>query len=152
MIQRLSLRHYAQTHEGACLPACARMVLAFHEIDLSESEIVKLLGSKPYGTPSFAVQRLEKLEVRVIYQEWSIAQLLAALQAGHPVILFARTAFLEYWQLDVAHAIVVVGAQENRAFWVHDPAFQQGPQRVSWDGLLAAWAEFSYRGAVITPR
>ena len=86
----------------------------------------------------------------MVYGVWSIPQLLSALDAGQPVILFVRTGFLDYWQEDVAHAIVVVGVTEGQQFWLHDPALPTGPLIVSWDGLLAAWAEFSYRGAALS--
>jgi hypothetical protein len=93
---------------------------------------------------------LTALGLEVVYREWSIPQLLAVLAAGQPIILFVRTGFLDYWQEDVAHAVVVVGAEENQRFWLHDPALTTGPLSVSWNGLLAAWAEFEYRGAVIS--
>jgi hypothetical protein len=86
----------------------------------------------------------------VVYGVWSIPQLLSALDSGQPVILFVRTGFLDYWQEDVAHAIVVVGVTEGQHFWLHDPALPTGPLIASWDGLLAAWAEFSYRGAALS--
>ena len=74
---------------------------------------------------------------------------IVVLGAGQPAILFVRTGFLGYWHKDVAHAIVVVGAEEDQQFWLHDPALPTGPVDVSWDELLAAWAEFGYRGAAI---
>ena len=53
---------------------------------------------------------------------------------------------------DVAHAVVIVGVEEGRHFWINDPAKQQAPLAVSWGGLLAAWAEFDYRGAALSLR
>ena len=126
------------------------MVLAHLGLERYEKEVGQTLDAQEYGTPSFAIRRLSVLGLQVDYREWSAPQLLEALQAGHPVIVFVRTAFLEYWTHDVAHAVVVVGAAESQRFWIHDPALPTGPTPVSWDGLLAAWAEFSYRGATIT--
>jgi len=77
-----------------------------------------------------------------------VAQLLTALESQHPIIAFVRTAFLDHWEQDVAHTVVIVGAQIDEHFWLHDPAQPKGPVSVSWDGLLAAWAEFGYRGAM----
>ena len=150
MSDLISLPHYQQSAEGYCLPACARMVLAYLGLELTEAEVSRTLGAQEFGTPSFAVQRLTALNLQVTYREWSVAQLLDALQAKAPVLVFVRTAFLDHWTNDVAHAVVIVGATENQQFWIHDPAWPAGPQAVSWDGLLAAWAEFSYRGAAIT--
>jgi hypothetical protein len=68
------------------------------------------------------------------------------------MIAFVRTQFLDYWQEDVAHAVVIVGAEPEDLFWVHDPAFATGPVTTLWNGLLAGWAEFSYRGATLRHR
>jgi ABC-type bacteriocin/lantibiotic exporter with double-glycine peptidase domain len=146
----LSLPHFQQSAEGTCLPACVRMVLAHLKLEYSEDEICRVLNAREFGTPSFAVQRLTTLGLQVIYQEWSIPQLQAALDADQPVILFVRTGFLDHWREDVAHAVVVVGVEDDRRFWLHDPIRPTGPLAVSWDGLLAAWAEFDYRGAAIS--
>lgn len=151
MNKGLSLSHFQQSSAGYCLPACVRMVLASLGLEHSESQISQILGAREFGTPSFAVQRLTTLGLQVIYREWSIPQLLAALDARQPVILFVRTGLLDYWREDVAHAVVVVGVEESQHFWLHDPALSTGPLVVSWNGLLAAWAEFGYRGATIRP-
>jgi hypothetical protein len=66
------------------------------------------------------------------------------------MILFLRTGFLDHWQRDVAHAVIVVRAEDDQRFWLHDPALSTGPVVVSWHGVLAAWAEFGYRAAVIS--
>lgn len=150
MGEPISLPHFQQSAEGYCLPACARMILASLGINQSEAEIANILGTRDYGTPSFAVKNLASLGVLVEYHEWAITGLLAELAAGRPVILFVRTGFLDYWTTDVAHAAVVVTALENEKFFIHDPALATGPTSVSWDGLLAAWAEFGYLGATIT--
>jgi ABC-type bacteriocin/lantibiotic exporter with double-glycine peptidase domain len=150
MSDPISLRHFQQSAEGYCLPACGQMVLNYLGLKLSENAIAETLGTQEFGTPSFAVQHLTAFNVRVDYHEWSIPQLLIAIQSGQPVIVFVRTGFLDYWTEDLAHAVVIVGATESQNFSVHDPALATGPTTVSWNGLLAAWAEFSYRGATIS--
>lgn len=146
----ITLSHLQQSGAGYCLPACVRMVLAYWGQEWPEQTICQWLGAKDYGTPGFAIQRLSAMGLTVNYGEWSLAQLLMALGKGCPVIIFVRTLFLDYWTEDIAHAIVVVGAVENELFWVHDPALAAGPTAVSWNGMLAAWAEFGYRGAALT--
>ncbi len=37
----------------------------------------------------------------------------------------------------------------KQQFWVNDPAQSTAPLVVSLDGLLAAWREFDYQGAVV---
>jgi hypothetical protein len=128
------------------------MLLAYVGVEKTEAEAIRLLNAQEYGTPSFAIQRLSSLGLNVRYQEWSIAELMSALVNSQPLVIFVRTGFLDYWQIDVAHALIIVGVDEGKQFWVHDPARPSGPQMVSWDGLLAAWAEFGYRGATVTRR
>jgi hypothetical protein len=126
------------------------MVLAGQDAHYSEKQIIHLLNSQPYGTPSFAVKRLNEAGFTVNYREWSIGDLFTALTTHLPLVIFVRTGFLEYWQEDVAHALVVVGGEYEQHFWVHDPMLPEGPKIVSWDGLLAAWGEFNFVGATIT--
>lgn len=146
----LSLPHCQQSAAGYCLSACVRMVLARLGLERSEGDVSRVLGAQPFGTPSFAVRRLGAWGLEVVYREWTVPQLLRVLEAEDPIILFARTGFLDYWQQDVAHAVVVVGVEERQRFWLHDPALPSGPVVASWKGLLAAWAEFGYRGAIIS--
>jgi len=145
----VSISHFQQSAEGYCLSACVRMVLTHLGLECSEAEVSQMLGAREFGTPSFAVRRLIAEGLQVTYGEWSVAQLATVLAAERPVILFVRTGLLDYWQEDVAHAVVVVGVEEGERFWVHDPALPDGPRAVSWNGLLAAWAEFDHRAALI---
>jgi ABC-type bacteriocin/lantibiotic exporter with double-glycine peptidase domain len=146
----LPLHHIQQPAEGYCLPACVCMMLAYLGLEYPEPEVNHIFGAHESGTPSFAVQRLSVLGLQVIHREWSVSQLLRALDTDQPVILFVRTGFLDHWKKDVAYAVIAVGAEEGQRFWLHDPALSSGPVTASWDGLLAAWAEFGYRGAVIS--
>lgn len=144
--------HFQQSQEGFCLPACARMVLAYLGHTQDEAHIAHTLGAKPYGTPSFALEKLTDSDIQVVYQQWSAAELSQMLDVGYPVIVFVRTIFLDYYQEDFAHALVVIECVTGRHVQVHDPAQPTGPTAVSWDGFLAAWSEFDYYGAVIRQR
>ncbi|MBE7528711.1 MAG: hypothetical protein HND44_02205 [Chloroflexi bacterium] len=148
----LVIPHFAQSADGQCLPACARMMLAHSAVLLSESEVAKVLEAKSYGAPSFAIKKLRKPGFTVNYREWSITEVTTALAGNKPVLIFVRTGFLEYWPEDVAHAVIIVGVEQDRQFWVNDPARADAPIAVSWDGLLAAWGEFGYRGATISKK
>jgi ABC-type bacteriocin/lantibiotic exporter with double-glycine peptidase domain len=140
----------SQSAEGFCLSACARMLLAYLGIERSEAEVSQVLGAQDCGTPSFAIQRLVALGIQVTYRQWSLPALASALTSKQPVIIFVRTGFLDHWTKDVAHAVVIVGFEKEQRFWINDPAREQAPLAVSWDGLLAAWAEFDYRGAALS--
>lgn len=109
-----------------------------------------MLGARSYGTPSFAVQRLKISGIIVEYREWSIQELLALLERGDPLIVFVRTGFLDYWHQDVAHAVVVIGAEAPNRCWVHDPAQSAGAISTAWHGMLAAWGEFAFKGALLS--
>lgn len=146
----LPVPHFPQSAEGFCLSACARMLLAYLGIERLEAEVSQVLGAQEYGTPGFAIQRLEALGVQVTYRQWSLSALTSALTSKQPVIIFVRTGFLDHWTRDVAHAVVIVGLEKEQRFWINDPAREQAPLAVSWDGLLAAWAEFDYRGAALS--
>ena len=73
------------------------------------------------------------------------------LNANTPVIVLVRTMFLDYWQSDVAHAVVVVGYDEQHIL-INDPVFSNAPQRASESGFLAAWGEFDYLCGIIKKR
>ena len=75
--------------------------------------------------------------------------MLSALAKGQPVILFVQTGFLDYWEEDFGHAIVVVGVTDKQQFWIHDPSQPKGARQASLNGLLAAWCEFGYKGAAL---
>jgi len=141
--------YFQQSVSGYCLPACVRMVLAYQGAEHTEQEISKILGTRKMGTPCYAVKRLAGWGYQVEYRSWSKRELLSVLDQGQPMIVFVQTIFLGYWQENVAHAIVVVGITDDQEFWVHDPAQSHGPLRVSQNGLLAAWGEFGYKGAVV---
>jgi len=126
------------------------MVLAYHQIDRSERQLRRMLGAHSYGTPSFAVQRLKLSGITVEYREWSIQELLALLERRDPLIVFVRTGFLDYWQQDVAHAVVIIGAEAPFRCWLHDPAQSAGAIATTWHELLAAWGEFAFKGALLS--
>lgn len=126
------------------------MVLAFLGKEFSERKVRRLLNSKPHGTPGFATQKLTKIGINVTYQEWSVPSVLQLLDAGFPLIVSVRTEFFDYYADDFAHAVVIIGADQAAHFWVNDPYQPEGSSIVSWDGLLAGWAEFSYRGSLLT--
>lgn len=145
----LSVPFFQQSAHGYCLPACARMVLAYLGVEHTELELSKVLGTRKMGTPSFAIERLTALGIQVEYGSWKTEHLVPVLVQGQPVIVFVQTGFLDYWKENFAHAIVVVGATDNEQFWVHDPAQPQGQIQVSLNGLFAAWGEFEHKAAVL---
>ena len=145
----LPVPHYKQSAEGLCLPACARMVLAYLGLHLSEDQVVKLLRSYPFGTPAPNMRYLESLGVSVTFGQASLARLRDWLQARIPCIVFVQAGDLPYSASEGFHAVVVVGIEEGAAY-LHDPASDTAPQIVPLDHFLLAWSEFDYEYAVIT--
>ncbi|MBN1874584.1 MAG: peptidase C39 family protein [Anaerolineae bacterium] len=144
----LQIPHYRQSRLGACLPACARMILAYNGDLRSEAELAHLLGTYWYGTPSSRIVQLQKLGHAVSYEQTTLEQLKTYLKFGVPCILFIRTGVLPYWRQDVAHAVVLVGLMED-IMYVHDPALETGPVSVDRLALLLAWSELDYYCATI---
>jgi hypothetical protein len=89
------------------------------------------------------------LEFQVIYGTASLDDLRQRLRQGIPPIVFVETNFLDYWQSNVRHAVVVVGPEES-TIWLHEPAFDEAPQACSINRFLAAWAEMDEASAIIT--
>ena len=54
----LPIPHHKQSQSGACLPACARMVLGYLGHDVTETHLAQVMGSYWYGTPASRVRRL----------------------------------------------------------------------------------------------
>jgi hypothetical protein len=127
------------------------MVLSGNDIDLSFAQIATALNAKPFGTPSYAVQRLHVLGLQVDYRPRTLADAMTDIQQHRPLICFVRTQFLDHWTKDVAHAVVLVDIEPEQRFWTHDPWLADGPTPVSWDGFLAAWTEFDFRSVTLTP-
>jgi ABC-type bacteriocin/lantibiotic exporter with double-glycine peptidase domain len=145
----LPVPHYRQSGGGQCLPACARMVLAYLGFDLQEAKVAKLLRSYTFGTPASNIRYLESLGLSVTFGPMSISRLGAHLQKGTPCIIFVQIGELPYSKSEGFHAIVVVGLSEQ-TIYVNDPALDTGPQAVPLDDLRLAWSEFEYEGAVIS--
>ena len=77
--------------------------------------------------------------------------LLQALSSGVPPIVLLLTTNLTYWDRETAHAVVVIGIDDDTVT-VNDPAFSASSQRVPRNEFLLAWSDFDYLYALISPR
>lgn len=145
----LPVPHFKQTRNNTCVPASVRMILTHLGYSTDESTLARLLDSKPFGTTARNVQRVSSLGFSVSFGSSSLANIRAALENGTPVIAFVMTGHLKYWNLDAAHALVVVGIDAEKVY-LNDPWFDTAPQVASIDDFLAAWAEFNHLIAIIT--
>lgn len=147
----LPVPHYKQLGIYNCLPACARMGLSYVGKHVSEEELVGQLGTTALGTPGSRLLRLQNAELEVFYGSLTLSLLHNSLERGIPVIVLVNTFFLDYWQSETAHAVLVIGYDEEGVF-LNDPAFETAPQKASENGFLAAWGEFDYLGGIIQKR
>ena len=114
-----------------------------------EKELSRLLEAESHGTPASRINRLTKFNVKVEYRERKIPEVISLLTAMIPLIAPVRTRDFDYWEIDTAHAVVIAGLEPERFFWIHDPYLAKGPVQVLWNGLLAGWVEYDYKGATI---
>lgn len=144
----LPVPHFEQSDYGYCLPACARMVLAHQNRQMSERELAEILGTQSFGTPISHINRLATLSCQITYRSFSEAELRSYLRQGIPVITRVWTGMLTYWTEASFHVLVVVGFDDEKVY-LNDPAFADAPQVALWDSFLAAWAEYDEAAVVI---
>jgi len=143
--------HFEQSRDGTCLPACARMVLAYWGRQATEVEIADLLGAQVFGTAISNVARLTRLGYAIQHSHFDLDRLHRELDDRIPVIVRLWTGFLDYWAVETSHVAVVVGIDDD-CVYLNDPAFPDHPQRVAVNSFLAAWAEYDETAVVIKPR
>ena len=130
-MQQLRVEHRRQGEAAGCLAACAQMVLQFIGLRQSQQELNRLLGLMQVGTPSSHIQRLNRLGVTVVYSVGDEGTLRKAIEQGVPPIVFLSTGDLPHWNVDLRHAVVVIGYSEEHIF-LNDPAFAESPKQVNW--------------------
>lgn len=146
----LAVSHYRQRQQADCLAACAAMVLEYFHLPFTYERLLRLLNIRYYGTSFSSLRKLESFGVAAIIARGDLASLQRHLEGGSPVIVAINTTPLPYWDDDTAHAVVVVGLEQDRVL-VNDPGFDQAPQAVPRDAFLLGWLEQDYRYAVLRP-
>ncbi len=68
--------------------------------------------------------------------------LLSALQQRTPPIALVNTLHLEHWSLEAAHAVVVLGLDEQTVT-INDPAMPAGQSVVGLDNFWLAWDDMA---------
>ena len=144
----LVVLHRRQLQQADCLAACSAMLLDYLQLPVDYARLVQLLGIRSYGAAFSNLRRLEELGVSVTIEKGGVAKLRQALDQDMPVIVALNTGPLTHWTDDTAHALVVVGIEQDTVL-VNDPEFEQAPQVISLDEFLLAWLEHDYRQALI---
>jgi ABC-type bacteriocin/lantibiotic exporter with double-glycine peptidase domain len=147
----LNVPHCKQEFVYSCVPACARMVLAYFGSHHTEAELRALMRTDPNGTPVRRLTELTQLEFDVDFVTTDIAGLADYLTLGLPPIALLKTASLPYWPESCNHVAVVVGVDDS---WVYlnDPYFDSAPQQVSHSDFLLAWSPYAGMVAIMRPR
>jgi ABC-type bacteriocin/lantibiotic exporter with double-glycine peptidase domain len=123
------------------------MLLDYLQLSIDYARLVQLLGIRSYGAAFLNLRRLEQLGVSITIEKGNIARVRRALDQGSPIIVAVNTGPLTYWTDDTAHALVVVGF-EQETILVNDPEFEKAPQAVLLDEFLLAWLEQDFRQAL----
>ena len=147
----LIVPHFKQEFHYSCLPACARMVLAFFGRQHTEAELRAAMNTGSRGTRAREFLGLAKLGVEVKFVTTDLSGIVAYLTSGQPAIALLDTTSLPYWQEICNHVVVVVGVDDS---WVYlnDPYFDSAPQQVPHSDFLLAWSSNSFTVAIVRPR
>jgi ABC-type bacteriocin/lantibiotic exporter with double-glycine peptidase domain len=142
----LTVPHIQQQHKADCLAACAAMILAYIDVTVSYSRLLRILNVQTFGTPGRNLHRLSQVGVDVVYRAGAMSILEEIIATSRPCISLVRTEFLPY---TTDHAVVVVGIEDDDIL-LNDPAFAQHPVRVTKLEFELAWMEFDYRYCMLT--
>ena len=134
-------KHHKQETNFSCVPACLKMMLDFFGINLPESNLILTLKTKPYGTHIINILNInnEKYEIYSAIEFWSLDELLAYLKKNRtPCIVPVWTDFLDYWDSECLHSVVVHGYDEKNIL-INDPFFEKKEFVVPIDDFINAW-------------
>ena len=152
MSSNLSVPHYPQQADGYCLPACVQMVLAFWGINRNQPRLARQLQTIPgAGTPGSRLLRLASRSLDVHYGEGDLDDLHSALEQGVPPIALVNTKHFPHWEIETAHAVVIISMDEP-AVTLNDSGVDQGPTIVSLGGFYLAWDEMANLYGLIRKR
>ena len=119
------------------------MVLAFWGIERTQERLARQLQMIPgAGTPGSRILRLRSRNLDVRYDSGSLDDLQTALNQGIPPIALVNTKHFDHWQIEAAHAVVVIAMNEERVL-IHDPGMDHGSTMVGLDDFYLAWDEMA---------
>lgn len=148
----LLVTHWTQAHRADCVSACVKIVLDYIGKPINYDRLLRLLQVMPeVGTPARNVLNLTQLGLDVFYQRGTLDEVRRHLFDNKPCITFVDTGELPYWDESTAHAVVVIGIDDD-SIYVNDPAFESAPQIISHGDFLLAWLGADEYYAVIQKR
>jgi len=147
----LKVPYFQQELDYSCVAACVRMVLAHYGDLRTEAELRSLLDTKPAGTRAGNIMRLSNPTLEVHLRTSNMAELQKVLADNQPPIVLLQTGFLEYWNVDIFHAVVLVGLDATTVA-INDPFFPTAPQTTSLQSFEKSWAQTGQFAAFLRPR
>lgn len=127
------------------------MTLQYLGATLNYRRLLKVLQTNVNaGTPFSHITKLESLKVTVVYRQGHLSQLYTFLQNGWPALVPVQTSELPHWFEDTAHAVVVVG-MDDQTVYINDPAFPNAPISVPHGDFDLAWLAHDEYYAVLAP-
>ena len=149
----LPVKHRQQQHTADCIAACAAMVLDYLNEPINYDRLLHLLRIAPdFGAPAPNLRFLEQLGVTVIYKEFgSLDEIRQHLENHLPCIAFLRTGELPWCTWDTAHAVVIIG-MDDETLLLHDPALDSGSTSIQKNVFDLAWLTRDETYAVIKPK
>ena len=149
-VASLNVPHCKQEFHYSCIPACARMALAFFGSQHTEVELRTLMRTDPTGTPVRRLMELTHVGFDVDFVTTDLAGLADFLTSGLPPITLLCTSSLPYWSQSCDHVAVVVRVDDSSVF-LNDSYFDSAPQQVLHSDLLLAWSPNSNMVAIVRP-
>jgi hypothetical protein len=129
------------------------MVLTYLGFNLPYDRLKRLLEVADWGTPHSHIHYLSRHlpNLVVTRRPGDIPDLLAAINAHHPPIIFVWTGELPYAEVISYYAIVLAGYDEEY-FYVYDPAQPIAPIKVLQGDIALAWIAHNSHFAILEKR
>ena len=139
---KLEVSPYTQQQPYSCLPACIKVVLQFHGIDIPEEIIQQVCNTNRTGTrPHDALIGLRQLGYEaILIEDENLNSFFGHLEQNHLLIVFLDAAELPYAEAG-AHAVVVCGYEQTGVIYV-DPALGREIQ-LDFTTFLRAWSRLN---------
>ncbi len=116
-------------------------LLAYWDVEQSQSAIAKRLETIEHaGTPASRIRRLASADLEVTYTSGEFSDLQTAINQRIPPIVFVNTGELPYWSEATAHAVVLLGIEQDTVT-LNDPAKSQSPIQTTLGDFQLAWDE-----------
>lgn len=145
----LPVPHYQQAYNYTCVPACARMILAYFGHEHDEAELALTFKTIPFlGTqPDQVVSGLETLGYHALwFENATIERMKDILAVEWPLIVFLRAQDLPHGRTRL-HALVIIGIEDD-AIVCLDPTLADR-LKISPSSFVSLWANLNYQGMVI---